>query len=137
VPITEKPQPARITTAEERAPLYAAYTAGRARGEDIGYRCPDDSIIQYAVRAYDREKYGTEALMLPDWLVDLIEAAQCMEDELGCDELGHLDETCKRCYWDALIQQIPERTMTLAKQAIELRLVATRPSLSDGGADRG
>jgi hypothetical protein len=119
--MSDRPQPARLTSPEERAPLYAAYAAGRERGERIGYHCPDDSIIQYAVRAYDREKYGTEALALPDWLVDLVEAAMCMEDELTCDEQGHLTGKCERCYWDALLQSIPERTMTLVKQAIALR----------------
>lgn len=123
MPNSQKPKPARITSTEERTPLYAAYAAGRARGEDIGHRCPDDSIIQYAVRAYDRAKYGTEALMLPDWLVDLIEAVQCMEDEND-----------NRCYWDALIQQIPERTMTLAKQAGQLRTVDSRPNLAGGAS---
>lgn len=44
---------ARMTTPAERAPLYAAYAAARARGEEIGYRCEDDSIIQSAVRAYE------------------------------------------------------------------------------------
>ena len=48
-----RPAPARVTTPAERAPLYAAYDAARARSEQIGYRCEDDSIIQHAVRAYE------------------------------------------------------------------------------------
>ncbi len=49
----KRPAPARITTPAERAPLYAAYAAARARGAQIGAQCDDDSIIQYAVRAYE------------------------------------------------------------------------------------
>lgn len=43
----------RVTTTAERAPLYAAYRAARRRGEQIGAECDDDSIIQYAVQAYE------------------------------------------------------------------------------------
>jgi hypothetical protein len=49
----KRPAPARITTPAERAPLYVAYAAGRARGAQIGAQCDDDSIIQYAVKAYE------------------------------------------------------------------------------------
>jgi hypothetical protein len=48
-----RPEPARITTSSERAPLYAAYAAARQRSKEIGYQCEDDSIIQYAVKAYE------------------------------------------------------------------------------------
>lgn len=48
-----RPKPARITTPAERAPLYAAYAAARQRGLEIGAQCDDDSIIQYAVKAYE------------------------------------------------------------------------------------
>lgn len=120
----DKAQPARMTSPEERAPLYAAYAEARRRGDEIGFCCPDDSIVQYAIHAYDREKYGTEALMLPDWLVDLIEAAIAAEDEMSCDH----SEKCQHCYWNALLMSVPGRTMVLAKQAIQLRPTDSRPS---------
>ena len=47
-----RPAAARLTTPAERAPLYAAYAAARAREQEIGGFCDDDSIIQYAVKAY-------------------------------------------------------------------------------------
>lgn len=50
----QDPRPAaRVTTAAERAPLYAAYRAARARAAKIGGVCDDDSIIQHAVQAYE------------------------------------------------------------------------------------
>jgi len=111
----------RITTPVERAPLYAAYVAARAEEVKVGGHCTDDSIIQRAVEAYDGAKYGTEKLMLPDWLIDLIEAAKGMADELGCDEARHADDKCTRWIWEALLDQVPDRTKVLVDQAIVLR----------------
>lgn len=146
MPISDKPKAARMTSPEERAPLYAGYAASRQRGEDIGYRCEDDSIIQYAIRAYDREKYGTEALALPDWLVDLIARAQDAAKSLACDhphpdwENGDNDPEdgptandyaagCDRCAAQTLFDAVPERTKVLAEQGLALRSTASRPSL--------
>jgi hypothetical protein len=43
----------RLTTPEERAPLYAAYQAARAEVDRIGGNLSDDSIVQAAVKAYE------------------------------------------------------------------------------------
>jgi hypothetical protein len=45
----------RLTTPEERAPLYAAYQAARNEAEEVGGSFTDDSIIQAAVKAYAAE----------------------------------------------------------------------------------
>ncbi len=119
-----KPAPARITSPEERAPLYAAYKASRDRGEQIGYHCPDDSIVRYAVRAYDREKYGTEALALPDWLADLIHAAGSASEEMACTPAEVHDEGCDACAWEILYAAVPQRTKVLAEQASALKAAA-------------
>lgn len=118
-----KPKPARMTSPEERAPLYAAYAASRERGEEIGFQCPDDSIVQYAVRAYDEAKYGTEALALPDWLIDLIHAAATSAEDMACvpAEAGIHAEGCDRCAWETLYRAVPHRTKALAEQARALR----------------
>ncbi|GAA0495072.1 hypothetical protein Ade02nite_19250 [Paractinoplanes deccanensis] len=122
--VTDKPDPARITTPEERAPLYAAYKASRDRGDEIGYRCPDDSIVQYAVRAYDRAKYGTEALALPDWLVDLIHAAASHAEGMACSPDHIHGQVCNRCTWESLYEAVPAHTKVLAVQALALRAAA-------------
>lgn len=128
-PTRPKPAPARLTSPEERAALHAAYAEGRRRGDEIGYPCPDDSIIQYAVRAYDEAKYGTRALTLPDWLVDLIHAAATAAEEMACTPDDQHAEGCDRCAWAALYQAVPQHTKTLTEQGRALRIVDDRRKL--------
>lgn len=45
--------PARIRTAAERAPLYAAYRAADDEAERLGQPRPDMRIVHAAVEAYD------------------------------------------------------------------------------------
>ncbi|MFI5934758.1 DUF5131 family protein [Actinoplanes sp. NPDC051494] len=132
--------PTAASTTEHRRDV-----AGRARRKEIGFRRPNDSIIHYAVRAYDREKYGTEALALPDWLVDLIYAASTAAKEIACDhahpdwengdddpEVGPTADDYAsryvRCSWSALVHAIPGRTKTLTEQALALRVTPTCPN---------
>jgi hypothetical protein len=46
-----RPKAARMTTPEERAPLYAAYAAARAEAEHLGAEIWDDRITQAAYSA--------------------------------------------------------------------------------------
>jgi hypothetical protein len=55
-PEKPRPAPARVTTAAERAPLYAAYAAARAKADELGVDREDDAIIQAAVKAYETEE---------------------------------------------------------------------------------
>lgn len=51
-----RPAPARVTTPAERAPLYAAYAAARAKAAEVGADYHDDGIVQAAVKAYETEE---------------------------------------------------------------------------------
>lgn len=63
-----RPAPARMTTPDEHAPLYAAYAAARRRATEVGYEYDldaptiDDSVIQAAIDAYEKAKTGRTAV---------------------------------------------------------------------------
>ena len=130
-PERNRPQVFRLTSQEEREPLHAAYAEARRRGEEIGHLCPDDSIIQYAIIAYDQEKYGTQTLALPDWLVDLIHAATTAAQQGTCAPADQHDKGCARCSWRDLYQAVPERTRTLTEQTLGRRVLDARPPAPD------
>lgn len=81
----KRPKAAHITTAAERAPLYAAYAAARARGEQIGAQCDDDSIIQYAVKAYETAEMARLRAVL-----DAVESLTKDADGTGIDDAASI-----------------------------------------------
>lgn len=77
-----RPRPARMTTPAERAPLYAAYAAARSKGEEIGYRCEDDSIIQAAVKAYETVEMARLRAQVAEAFAVAEEMAKSSQDPL-------------------------------------------------------
>jgi hypothetical protein len=57
-PPAARPAPARVTTAAERAPLYAAYAAARAYAAMTSNPYYDDATVRIAVTAYEKELSG-------------------------------------------------------------------------------
>ena len=91
-----RPKPARITTPAERAPLYAAYAAARARGEQIGAQCDDDSIVQYAVNAYETAEMGRLRAQVAEALTVADEMAENSQDPLTTAYANQLRDRVRR-----------------------------------------